>query len=61
MKSADADLIDRLNALPEAERKALLEFLGAGGAGAEAPDAHTRDRLEASAWLHHNTTRSKPN
>jgi len=49
MKSADADLIDKLNALPEAERAALLEFLGAER---EAAKHALQDRLEASAWLH---------
>ncbi len=51
MKSVDADLIDKLNSLPQEERDALLEFLGAGG---EAPNRRAQDMLEASAWMHRN-------
>ena len=51
MKSVDADLIDKLNSLPEEERDALLEFLGARG---EASKQRTQDMLEASAWMHRN-------
>jgi len=52
MKSADTDLIDKLNSLPEEERLALLEFLGASS---ETQEGLARDMLEASAWLHQNT------
>ena len=52
MKSADADLIDKLNALPEQERDALLEFLGASG---EASSRRAQDMLEASAWMYRNS------
>lgn len=49
MNTTDADLIDKLNSLPEEQRTALLEFLGATG---NTPENAPRDRLAASAWMH---------
>ncbi len=51
MKPTDADLIDRLNALDEREREALLEFLGCRGNMASQRE-NMLDLLEMSLFLH---------
>ena len=51
MKSSDADLIEKLNALPERDRADLLTFLL--GTSAAAPDGESlQDILKASLSLH---------
>ena len=51
MKFSDADLIEKLNALPDDERANLLEFLSDSGAGQE-NQVNLANRLEASIELH---------
>ncbi|MCP5038017.1 MAG: hypothetical protein GY945_10500 [Rhodobacteraceae bacterium] len=54
MKPTDADLIEKLNALPEQDRADFLEFLGGNQVKGQ-EGTQLLDLLEASLSLHNNS------